>query len=82
VTVPGALVEYIEPGRRAVVFRRGVLCNPAMYMDGIRQRDTSILNDIPPLVVESIEVYTGGDAPLEYGNNSCGSILVWTNHGR
>jgi hypothetical protein len=81
VTVPGAMVAYIEPGRRAVVFRRGVLCDPAMYMDGIRQRDTSILNDIPPLVVESIEIYTGGDAPLEYRNNSCGSILVWTNHG-
>jgi hypothetical protein len=81
VTIPGALVEHREPGRRVIVFRRGVLCNPVMYMDGIRQRDTSILNDIPPLVVESIEVYNGGDAPLEYRTDSCGSIVVWTYHG-
>ncbi len=80
IRIPGALIDYREPGRRVIVFRRGIVCDPAMFMDGVRQRDTSILNDIPPLVVESIEVYRI-DGPLEYRGDSCGSILVWTSHG-
>jgi hypothetical protein len=80
-SVPSILVEYRGPGRKVVRMKRvttltGLPCEPLLYVDGIRMRDA--FNDIPPQIIEAVEVYDAANAPLEYGRTACGIILVWT----
>jgi hypothetical protein len=64
----------------------GRFCDPAIYIDGMRARQTpqSTMDDIlNPASIEGIEIYTTtGLAPAEYsGQGGCGVILFWTRSG-
>lgn len=66
-------------------------CQPSLYIDGRPhadrtsngQRIVEDFNLLSPEVIESIEVYVGASAPIEFRNtDSCGAILLWTRRGR
>jgi len=76
--VPGLRVVPGGPfGEQAIRLRGN--CQPEIIVDGVR---TTIGNDIdhvlPPMDVEAVEVYRGAELPVQFGNNSCGAIVVWT----
>jgi len=77
-TVPGLQVLGTEFGSRVTSSRR---CIPSVYLDGFElyNGDTALADMVTPDDVRGIEVYLQpGTAPLQYGHNQCGSILVWT----
>jgi hypothetical protein len=64
----------------------GTFCDPAIFIDGMRVRQTaqSTLDDIlNPAAIEGIEIYTASAlAPAEYaGQGGCGVLLFWTRSG-
>jgi hypothetical protein len=65
-------------------------CEPALFIDGVRYRDrltpeaTGVIDSwdmISPLIIEAIEIYKGGAAPMNF-NDNCGTVLIWTKRGR
>lgn len=89
------IVSSYQPGRSAVrgniISIRGGggrICEPAMYIDGVRvaQHVQSSMDDVLQSgMIEGIEVYTvAAAAPAGYGGqgNTCGVILFWTRVGR
>lgn len=73
--------------RGAVVFVRGKVCVPQVFVDGRLYRlDPDLLfNEGFGSDLETIEVYTGvaGLPPeFNYGSNPCGAVVVWTKRGR
>ncbi|MGD8278800.1 MAG: TonB-dependent receptor [Gemmatimonadota bacterium] len=91
--VPSAKVLDTGPGRRVIRFNRagldGPVCEPALYVDGALVRDNMTdgggvvldFNRVPPEQIAAIEVYVGALTPLQYRQNNCGSVLVWTKRG-
>jgi hypothetical protein len=90
--VAGISLTPVRRGRAAqtgnlVSVRGGFgLCEPALYIDGhrVRQSAQSTLDDIlNPQDVEGVEVYsTGSTAPVQfYDPSACGVILFWTRPG-
>jgi hypothetical protein len=76
--VPGLKVAGSEFGSR-VVSSRG--CTPSVYVDGfeLHNGDTALADMVTPELVRGVEVYLlPGTAPLRFGRNQCGTILVWT----
>jgi hypothetical protein len=62
------------------------LCEPALYIDGhrVRQSPESTLDDVlNPQDIEGVEIYsTGSTAPIQfYDPSACGVILFWTRPG-
>jgi hypothetical protein len=73
------------PGRSGWVMRGRGGCVPALYVDGMRLRFAGDRVDewADPDDLEGVEVYTGAQAPPEYGaDTGCGAILLWTRDGR
>ena len=64
-------------------------CQPLLYLDGRRhydrvERGYQIIDDfnvVNPVALEAVEIYVGGNAPIEFRNESCGVILLWTRRG-
>jgi hypothetical protein len=57
---------------------RPSVCRLELFIDGVRMADQD-LTQIDPAHVEAVEVYEGGNGPIEYQQmNPCGVILVWT----
>ena len=77
------------PSRGFLAFRRrGTLCIPTVYLDGIRiggERQPAGIDDIlDPSVVAGIEVYrnNAGIPPQYWGTgSSCGVVLIWLRRG-
>lgn len=64
----------------------GSICEPAMFIDGMRARQhpMSTMDDIlSPSAIEGVEIYTAtAAAPVQYaGDGGCGVILFWTRSG-
>lgn len=59
---------------------RGGGCPMPIFVDGVRTLEgTGIDLDIPPIMIEAIEVYTGlGQVPPQYIAGPCGAVLIWT----
>jgi hypothetical protein len=77
--VPTSYFDYtILSSRGATVNAKG--CQPAIYIDGARLIDDTAINGmLLPGDVAGIEVYAGpSEAPPQYSNGDCGSILIWT----
>jgi hypothetical protein len=77
-TIPGLQMVGSEFGSRFVSSRR---CIPSVYLDGfeLHNGETAIGDIVAPSEVRGIEVYLQrGTAPLQFGRNECGAILVWT----
>jgi len=56
-------------------------CAPNLWVDGIPQRDTDLLNFMRPAEIAAIEVYPRVfTAPAKFMGNSnmCGSVVLWT----
>lgn len=92
--VPSTIVQYKGPGRTVIRFNRpsGFAsgdCEPALYVDGLVVRDNLTddggrvldFNRVPPEQIAAIEIYVGVHTPLQFRQNNCGSILVWTKRG-
>jgi hypothetical protein len=90
--VGGVSLTPVRRGRAAqtgnlVTVRGGFgLCEPALYIDGLRVRQSaeSTLDDVlSPQDIEGVEVYsTGSTAPVQfYDPSACGVILFWTRPG-
>ncbi len=62
---------------RAINLRGGGLCQPALFLDGVRSQIRMYDAILDPSHVEGIEVYTGAASPGRY-NDPCGVVLVWT----
>ena len=86
---PGVTVVSVPVRRGATLFARrlamlggGGRCTPAVFFNGMRQIITEYDWDefLPVESVETMEVYTSTNAPLQYRseNGSCGSVLIWT----
>lgn len=59
-------------------FARGGPCILPVYLDGVRTI-TAQIDQIPSAQIEAVEVYSGGDTPIQYaGTNPCGVVLIWT----
>jgi hypothetical protein len=91
--MPSMKVIDYGPGRRVVRFNRasfaGAACEPAFFIDGQLIRDNlsdaggAVLdfNRVPPEQIAVLEVYVGALTPLEFRQNDCGAVLVWTKRG-
>jgi len=91
--VPSAKVLDTGPGRRVIRFNRasldGPTCQPALFIDGMLVRDNMTdggdvvldFNRVPPEQIAVIAVYVGALTPLEFRQNNCGSVVVWTKRG-
>jgi hypothetical protein len=88
----GVTLTAVRRGRAAqtgnLISMRGgaALCEPAIYIDGqrVRQSAESTLDDIlTPQDIEGVEVYSmGGTAPVQFADpGACGVILFWTRAG-
>jgi hypothetical protein len=91
------LSQLIEAGVPGVTIRRGRSgagrvsssrmasnCTPLLVVDGVAWRNGGTLDEIPPLTVQTIEVYRGGStAPMRLGfDTACGAIVITTRTGR
>jgi carboxypeptidase family protein/TonB-dependent receptor-like protein len=85
-SVPGTSVGLDRNGMPILQFSgtpHGSNCVPAYFMDGLRVRTLNI-DDIPPVDVEGIELYSGAAGlPPEYnqfiGSTAvCGTVVIWT----
>lgn len=94
-TVSGiTILTTHEPGRSAMrsnfisIRGGGGMCEPAIYIDGVRviQRVHSGMDEVlQPGMIEGVEIYTtAAAAPAGFGGhgNTCGVILFWTRIGR
>jgi hypothetical protein len=79
--LPGALGSFQVRMRRAIRLTGdgGQGCVPALFVDDVRS-EPGWLQDLDPVRVEALEIYSGANAPLRY-NDGCGVILVWTRRG-
>jgi hypothetical protein len=88
----GVTLTAVRRGRVAqtgnlISMRGGIAsCQPAIYIDGqrVRQSAESTIDDIlSPQDIEGVEVYTmGGTAPVQFADpGACGVILFWTRPG-
>jgi len=77
-TVPGVQVVPSGSFGHVILLRGG--CVPSVYVDGVLMADGyETVDDLAPQQVAGIEVYAGlGEAPVQYQNNGCGVVLVWT----
>lgn len=85
-SVPGTSIGLDGNGMPTLLFAgtpHGNHCTPAYFMDGMRVRALNI-DDIPPVDVEGIELYSGSAGlPPEYnqaiGSTAvCGTVVIWT----
>ncbi len=55
-------------------------CQPTIYMDGVKLIDDTLINGlVRPGDIVGLEVYSGpSEAPPQYSDSECGSILIWT----
>jgi outer membrane receptor protein involved in Fe transport len=78
--VPGSRIAPTSPYDETILLRGG--CRPDLWIDHVRVSPGLGINSIiSPLDVEAIEVYRGGELPVEFGSNSCGAVVVWTRVG-
>jgi hypothetical protein len=82
--LPGITTHPTSYGRTFVRVR-GSRCPPQVVIDGmaVNSGNEFELDDLHPMTVEGIEVYTGAGIPVEYqsGTVSCGLIVVWSRIG-
>ncbi len=93
--VPSVAVVPTVSGNNIVRMRRfGRLCRPAVYIDGVKLLNLSVVRDdapawemdidelVMPDEIAGIEVYRGGaQTPVEFGmfgGVECGVIAIWT----
>jgi hypothetical protein len=88
------LLEAGVPGLRAPSARIGsgrisssrfaTNCQPLIVVDGLAWRAGGNLDELPPQIVQTIEVYRGGStAPMRLGfDTGCGAIVITTRTGR
>lgn len=62
---------------RATTIAGGGLCEPALFLDGVKSQMRLYDLILDPSHVEGLEVYTGATIPGRY-NDPCGAVLVWT----
>ncbi|MEO8623926.1 MAG: hypothetical protein ABI625_22800, partial [bacterium] len=84
--IPG--VQPIETRDGMALRIRGETCaKPHVYIDGalfpivfsVRELDAIV----HPEEIRGFEFYTAGTAPMEFSPGmSCGSVVIWTSHGR
>jgi hypothetical protein len=93
----GVTLVQVEMGRYAVVNRRGfpgfqrgpsglgtssMACAMQVFVDHVLSNTNGRIDDLPPEVIDGIEVYNGvGQIPPQYNrgpNASCGVIVIWT----
>lgn len=92
--VPSTRVIDLGPGRRVIRFNRpsgfaSPVCEPAFYIDGLVIRDNLTdpggrvldFDRVPPGQIAAIEVYMGAGTPLEFRQNDCGAVVIWTKRG-
>jgi len=83
-TMPGLRVVRTSGFDYTIVSSRGGgmggACQPQVYLDGIRLVDAQELNTmVQPSDIAGVEIYAGvSEAPPQYSEGSCGSILIWT----
>lgn len=76
--LPGGVDTYLQAINLRVSTPDRGLCALAVYVDGIRT-GTFNLNQVDLGDIEAMEVYTGGNGPIEYQlMNPCSVVLIWT----
>jgi hypothetical protein len=92
-SVPGVSVVPVRvrgrsgPERNMVAMRRGTgVCEPAIFIDGVRVRqfpESTVDDLLSPETLEAVEVYTSvAGAPVQFTEpGTCGSVLFWTRQG-
>ncbi|MCU0635721.1 MAG: Plug domain-containing protein [Gemmatimonadaceae bacterium] len=83
--VPGLSVRRSRTGvGRVTNTRMASPCQPLVVVDGVAWRNGGNLDDLPPQIVQTIEVYRGGStAPMKLGfDTACGAIVITTRTGR
>lgn len=71
--IEGDLVVF----ERAINLRGGGLCQPALFLDGVKSQIRMYDAILDPSHIEGVEIYTGAAIPGRY-NDPCGAVLVWT----
>ena len=83
--VPGVSVRRTRTGNgRVTSSRMASPCTPLLVVDGLAWRNGGTVDDIPPPIVQTVEVYRGGStAPMRLGfDTACGAIVITTRTGR
>ena len=62
---------------RATSITGGGLCEPALFLDGVKSGIRLYDMIIDPSHVEGVEVYAGAAIPGRF-NDPCGAVLIWT----
>ena len=73
----GSTARAVSRGQRSALGP----CVLSVYVDGRLETLDANLDLVPPEQLAAIEVYIGIDAPIRYGTNRCGVILLWTRRG-
>lgn len=78
-TMPGVVVERTGATTSIELIGGGTRCTPAIWIDKMPQDTTDLDTMIFPGHVEAIEVYLGGETPVEFHRpDECGAILIWS----
>ena len=83
-TIPGATMVPADNGRPVLRFARSRnTCPPEYFIDGIRVTNGFNIDDVPPVDVEGVELYSGpAGLPPQfnqlYGTTACGTVVIWT----
>lgn len=76
---------YRGQGFQKVLIGRGTTaCEPTYYLDGTRQRERFLLDELDPQLVDLIEIYRSpAEVPTQFrlDTNRCGVILLWIRSG-
>lgn len=62
---------------RATSIAGGGLCEPALFLDGVKSGIRLYDMIIDPSHIEGVEVYAGAAIPGRF-NDPCGAVLIWT----
>ena len=62
---------------RATSIAGGGLCEPALFMDGVKSGIRLYDMILDPSHIEGVEVYAGAAIPGRF-NDPCGAVLIWT----
>lgn len=62
---------------RATSIAGGGLCEPALFLDGVKSSIRLYDMILDPTHIEGVEVYAGAAIPGRF-NDPCGAVLIWT----
>jgi len=75
--LPGGIAGARIVLQRAINVSDSGVCEPSIFMDGVKSQIRLFDLILDPVHLEGIEVYVGAGVPGKF-NDPCGAVLIWT----